>query len=366
MKTKTALFLLPLLMIFSCTSLQDVNIVQNGMSGELLEVHASFAAADAAFAQGKTDGTDTESLLALIDGELSDVSLMKAAAARLYALKGCVLLRLGRKGEAKQLYDLSLASSKGDVYSIVLLHRLNKVKGSKADGGDESIEKSLVSESDKAVLVLEEALDYYEAKDYVTAVSRFDEAFLSLSDFYKEGYGKLRDEGWNLRNVKPASSSASDVTSLLPLEKITVSQMIFLTDKSTSLLYNLTGGRAFSENDLFNKVKEAFLLEPAVSSAAAFSVTAETQADRTVCARFIWNLFNRNKPADNKTRYSSRYSKIKMRSPVPDVPVSAPDFDAVLGCVENEFFHLDDGIYFKGEKPVSALDFMEAVKKLEK
>lgn len=334
---------------FSCTSLQDVVVDQSGISGEFLEIHSSFAKVDASFAAGNGNNDEAENLISLMDSELSDAGLLKSAAARIYALKGCVELRLGRKSEAKKMHALSVGEAKGDVYSAVLAHRLDS---------SVTLDKDSVLGNDKAVLTLENALDFYAAKDYVSAVSSFDEAFLSLADFYRNGYGLLRDECWKMRNV--SSENDSDLASLLSLKKISAGQMLLITKDSTDFLYNLTGGKKLSEKELFKKVSESGLLDAAASPAPS----AGSVVNRFLQARFLWNLYNQNKSLDARTKYSARFSKIKMRSPVPDVPVSNPDFDAVLGCVENEFLHLDDGINFNGEKEVSGLEFSESLKKI--
>lgn len=385
MKSKSVLISLFCLifeiMFFSCTSLQDINIEQSGISGEFLEIHSSFALVDGAFANGKGDEKAAENLISMMNSELSDPGLLKAAAARIYALEGCVALRLGRKSEAKKLYSSSSSAAKGDVYAQILAHRINP---------EIQLDKNSVIGNDKAILVLEEALDFYSSKDYISAVSSFDEAFLSLADFYKNGYGALRDKSWNLRNISVEKSDSANVNSssdseklnsLLLLEKINVSQMLLITDKKSNFLFNLTGGKNLTEKDLYKKVIAAGLLNPAtepvltaensLESSSGTSIVAENViladsiVNKFVCARFLWNLYNENKSLDKKTKYSARYSKIKMRSPVPDVPVSNPDFDAVLGCVENEFLNLDDGINFNGEKEISALEFSESLKKVD-
>lgn len=347
--------------LFSCTSLQDVVIDQTGISGEFLEIHSSFASVDGNYAAGSGNPETAENLLALMDTQLSEQGLLKAAAARIYALKGCVELRLGRKSEAKKMLSLSLDSSKGDVYAVVLSHRLNP---------EEQLEADSVIGNDRAIITLENALDFYAAKNYVSAVSSFDEAFLSLADFYRSGYGKLRDECWNLRNLD-AQEDDSDFASLVSLPKITAAQMLLIAQKTSDCLYNLTGGKKMSEKELFKKASEAGLFDAgtAASSSAAdgkkdSAVSAKTIVNKFLEARFLWNLYNENKSLEKKTKYSARFSKIKMRSPVPDVPVSNPDFDAVLGCVENEFLHLDDGIHFNGEKEVSGSEASEALKKV--
>ena len=63
--------------------------------------------------------------------------------------------------------------------------------------------------------------------------------------------------------------------------------------------------------------------------------------------------------------YSDVYKARRMRSPVGDVKLASPDFDAVLGCVENEIMHLEDGIDFGAEKEVSGAEFDESVRKIK-
>ena len=52
-------------------------------------------------------------------------------------------------------------------------------------------------------------------------------------------------------------------------------------------------------------------------------------------------------------------------TPIPDILPSSPDFDACLGVIENEIMSLEDGTYFFGSTPVSALDFCTYLEKLE-
>ena len=52
-------------------------------------------------------------------------------------------------------------------------------------------------------------------------------------------------------------------------------------------------------------------------------------------------------------------------SPVADVPVDSPDFDAVLGCVENELMDLPDGEHFFPDKTVSGVEFKTWVSKIK-
>jgi len=63
-------------------------------------------------------------------------------------------------------------------------------------------------------------------------------------------------------------------------------------------------------------------------------------------------------------RYSERYwARVNPTSPVPDVPLESPWFDAVLGCVEREIMELPDGRCFFPDDPVTGLEFYRWLKK---
>ena len=60
------------------------------------------------------------------------------------------------------------------------------------------------------------------------------------------------------------------------------------------------------------------------------------------------------------TKYSDRHSKkANAKSPIPDVDISNPDFDAVLGTVENEIIDLPDGINFQPDADVTAMEYIK-------
>ena len=53
-----------------------------------------------------------------------------------------------------------------------------------------------------------------------------------------------------------------------------------------------------------------------------------------------------------------------LSSPIPDVPLASPDFDAVLGSVENELMTLRDGVNFYPEEKVSGAEFNASLTKI--
>ncbi|MBR1722305.1 MAG: hypothetical protein IJ727_07485 [Treponema sp.] len=343
----------------SCVSMQeDVYIDSFSENSAVTVFEKRFSYLDAAFydesQKNKQSQKDAEELIGDIEEALKDVSIKKAVEARMNAIAGCVAYDVGNKSLAKKFLESSVEAYKGDVRSLILASRLG-------------IEKDLIAVSeavsDKSLINLELAIVNYSKGNYVLAVAKFDEAFLSLDAFYREAYGILRNKSWKLRNVADSQSSISDI---LSLDSITVMQMIVLTNQNPDLLFNYTSGKAVSEKELFNKIAGSGLLNPVSKPLDESSaLTRSSIVTRLVAARFLWNLYNhRQNTTQLATKYSESY-KNKKRSPILDVKLDSPDFDAVLGCVENEIMHLEDGIEFGAEKEISGSEFDESVKKIK-
>lgn len=349
------------LLLASCVSMQgDVYIDNVADSSEISAFENRFAQLDAKFfdegvEKDKAFIKEAESLNADIENMLKDVSLKKAIVSRLYAIWGCLAFDMGNKGLAKKNYELSSESYKGDARTLILASRL---------GIEKNLTEKTRSFSDKSLLILELALIRYSEKKYSEAVAAFDEAFLALDDFYRLAYKKLRDKSWNLRNLSSDSNLSS--SQLLALDRLTVMQMLLITNINPDLLFNYTAGKSLSEKDLFVKIAGSGLLNPVSQPLETDNaVSKDTSVTRLIAARFLWNLYNhrRNTP-ENLTKYSKAFQN-KKRSPILDVKLDSPDFDAVLGCVENEIMHLDDGIEFASDREVSGIEFNESLGKLE-
>ena len=345
-------------MFFSCASMQD-DVYVDSLSGnsEISSFELRFSEIDAAYfssdeaLKDKDFEKKAEILIVDIEKAAENPGVKKAVAARLYALAGCLAFDLNRKSQAKKYHEMSVDSFKGDARALVLAHRLG-------------IEKNLAEKtklfSDKSILILESALTSYSSCDYAKALASFDEAFLSLEPFYRDYYGKLRDKSWNLRSVSGSKSE------LLALERISVLQMILIANEDSDLLFNYTSGKALSEKELYKKIAGSGLLNPVSKPLdSENAVSKESTVTRVIAARFLWNLYNQRKNSSaNLTKYSESY-KNKKRSPILDVKLDSSDFDAVLGCVENEIMNLEDGIEFGAEKEVSGVEFDDSVKKIK-
>ena len=353
---KRLLPLLSALFAFSCTSLQqDVSIEQISYSDEVLSFEARMASLDAdSFLKNIDDETrilnaqKIEEFIADIERALSDKSIQKAARSRLFALEGKAFFIHGDKNKAASMYEKSISEYKGDTEAVILAYRLGLLE-------NDNIEDKVNEVAEKSLLVLENALTFYAGKKYADSVAKFDEAFLTLDEFYQISYRKIRDLAWSLRNVDSDSESAD----LLSLPEITVSQMLSIAKSKSDFLYNLAGGKKMSEREFYYRVFSYGLLESA--SAESPAVDSGTLVSKILSARFLWNLYNAKKGGGDLKKYSGKMKK----SPVLDLPLDSPDFDAVLGCVENEFMSLEDGRNFKSEKNVSGVDFSSYVEKVE-
>jgi hypothetical protein len=360
--------LLILVLNFSCTSLQQdvmVSSIASENIEEFEEIESSVATLDSSFCLGEKISSQTklaDETEKQIDILLLESGLEKEAQSRLWALKGILKFIEGKKVEANKCFEVSKNLYKGEVFTNVLGSRLGFIDLS----DDEKIKTA-----DKKILLLEKAIQNFKNKNYIEAVANFDEAFISLPGYYQYAYSKVRNKAWELRNINSQTENSN--TNLLQVSEITVGQMLMIAQSSSNVLFNYNAGKILSENDLFKKIISEGLLNPAGEFMSWSSqnqnsknkISKNQKLNRYMCARFLWNLYNGNKNAKKDlSKYSVMFAQMK-DSPVQDVEIDSPDFDAVLGCIELEFMNLTDGINFEGENSVSGIEFSESIKKIK-
>ena len=241
---------------------------------------------------------------------------------------------------------------KGDVQNYVLGCRL-KVKCEPFVAA---------SEDDEHIVALEDAILSFVAGLYLDAAAKFDAAFLTLPSFYADAYKNVRDKAWSLRAIDENTDEAK--MKLLLKEKLSVSELVLLSSLSQNLTSSFTADKALSERELFRTIVSAGLLSP-VSAKEEKALSQDEIATRIILARYIWNIFCRTKGSGKKaTIYSELYRSAGEQSPVPDVSTESPDFDAVLGTIENELMDLTDGEHFEGDKAVSGTEAEKYFQKL--
>lgn len=343
--------------LVSCMTFQKDVLVSSDETvdgGFSLSMQARLASLDAAFFSGDNAAnyaSERAHIISEIQKRLAFPELEKRAASRLYALLGRAYFIGGNSNEAKKCYEQAARRYADDSEAIVLGHRLGII----------NLKEALSLRSGDGVLVLESALDAYRAGRYDEAAGLFDTAFLLLAPFYKSAYSPLREKAWRL---KDAVSDDKALAKFLPLESISLLQMIEITQASTQLLDIYTGGKKYGGERLFAVVRGAGLLKSVSGISDDGQLRSTAEASRILCARFLWNLRTAAGKNPNPARYSERYRSRMLSSPIPDVPLASPDFDAVLGSVENELMTLRDGVNFYPEGKVSGAEFNASVTKI--
>ncbi len=348
----------------SCTSLQQDVVISSIPKEEIKEIsnyEYRLAYIDARAIENSNPGpadleeklSSCEALIKDIDKLLKNSGLALAAQARLTALKGRAYLISDRPLKAKECVTLSDSQYKGDIQNYILSYRLGLTK---------TLTVETFSAQDKPLILLEQAIDFYKQKNYLSAVAKFDEAFISIESFYKDAFKTIRDDAWNLRALNDDSGDAV----LLAKKELTIGQMMMITQNYPKLLEPYTGGNTFNEQALFRKLLSHGLLTPATKTQAPSKIYAYTPLTRSMQARFLWNIYcdRKNKPA-LRTKYSDAYKNLSGASPVKDVKKDDEDFDAILGCVEYELMDLTDGINFNPTGKVSGIEFKKAVEKIK-
>ena len=160
------------LLFISCTSLQQDIVISSIPQDEVKElsdyefrlVHldADYSySAQSSNSEIQERNSACESLIKDIDKLLSNKDLVLAAQARLIAIKGRTYLIEKQTGKAKECYQLSLQTYKGDIQNIILAHRLGLL---------DDLTKAGFAAADKSVIIIEQAIDYYKSKEYISLI----------------------------------------------------------------------------------------------------------------------------------------------------------------------------------------------------
>ena len=367
--SKIAIICSSLMMIVSCATLQEVKVDLNKEDQNLniISTETKFAQLDAKLIQNPSVQTtpdfikECNSLIEELKKSVTENATSKALKSRFLAVTGKTYLLLNNPVLAKNYYAQSIAENKGNIQAAILAFRLDS---------STPLESFNAAPEEKPLIDLERALLYYKNKDFVQAVANFDSAFISLPQYYKDNYTEIRNSAWELRSISAqnqTSKKAQNTADLLTQKQITVSQMLTITANQTNYLSKIFTTKKDSPSQLYKNAKSNGLLSAISNKENQNNETLQENqiVSKTVCARFLWNLYSNIKNLQNKnTKYSKVYGP-KNFTPIPDVLPSSPDFDACLGVIENEIMQLEDGTYFFGSTPVSAIEFNSYLQNLE-
>ena len=181
---------------------------------------------------------------------------------------------------------------------------------------------------------------------YAEAAQDLDEGLRGIATGYRVLYEADRDKALALaRAGVDAAVPAAAIEDLGAV--LTVRAMVERTFEETRFLSALTADPNPRFPAQLAAVKAAgLLLDPA---------EADTVATRKHAAFFLWGIVAR---LEHDTRLLTAYRTKYSASPVPDVPIDAPWFDAALGVVEQEIMDLPDGVHFQPEASLTGIEFL--------
>lgn len=359
MKGKTcSIILIGSILLFSlisCASVPEDTMISTVAAEEVQVVQEAaqqLAYLDANHLLGNTDVAVATRLMALLQDNLENANLPAAARAQLIAFRGRVNLILGDKKAAKADYEEALSLNKSELQAEILGVRLGLI---------DDIGNLVIGRQQQPYVLLEKALANYKKENYLEAVAQFDEAFISLDKSYREAYNQLRENAWRLRNI--TTGGEQEYRELLKQDSITLYQMVGVIQGQGDLLYKYTGAKKLEANQVLRQLKSQGLFYSINSWTDVEQLTKDTILTRSLAARFLWNLYHdRRGTLGNAPKYSHQF--VGGTSPILDVPLDSPDFDAILGCIEKEFLDLPDGMNFYPDQPMSGVDFNESIKKI--
>lgn len=362
----------------SCvTTLQQDVFQTTNLNKELMEeisvYEDRFILIDANYLMtGKFDQNQLDSFHQDVYAQLSKSHVEPIIEAHITSIDGILYLMEGKKSKAAECYRDSKAIKGGDDYVLLLGSKLEK----NIDSSIQKIDEILSFDPNNSILLLEKGKLLYSKKQYDKSIAFIDEAFIEFDNQgrsnYRAVYKNFRDKVWILYNSGIDVENSSVLSSEQNLaSKLTKETMVQLAYEKTGLLNDFTTGTKLSASRLTEKVAEAGMFNPATDPTDGQGLSAEIlnseAIKRITCARFLWNLYvmNRGNPK-LAVKYSNRYKKNPAaKSPVADVEISNPDFDAVLGLVENEIMNLPDGKNFFPDTEVVVLDYLSYLKNVK-
>lgn len=351
------LFLCIGFLIFSCSTLQqdiEVYSAPEEESPEILELEREIVFLEAKNFRGEEiDLVKIQEITKKLDKMAGTVNLQNIGQAKLFGLQGRVALLSGKKSLAKSYYEQSVNTYKGEVQSVILGFRLGLV---------ENLENQFVEKNYLPLLILENAITAYLKEEYLQSVAKFDEAFISLESYYHEAYELMRNEAWKFREI--SGKLTADETEILKLDVINLHQMLSFTQNTTDFLFKYTASKKYSEDALIKQVVSSGLLNPINGESDIKDLNKSTVVTRQLAARFLWNLYLERNGLSREEIYGKQFKMVGF-SPIGDLDLDSPDFDAVLGCVEKEIMELVDGENFYPEEYMSPIDFNVSLSKIK-
>ena len=190
---------------------------------------------------------------------------------------------------------------------------------------------------------------------YAEAGQDLDEGLRGLPGDYAQLYGQDRDRALALAQAARDAGSAPLATAGLDAP-LTVRSLVERTASGSGLLAGISPDGSGTFAALLPGLRSAGLLRDP-------GMAADTPVMRKDVAFFLWSLVSR---AEHDPGLLTRYRQKYAASPVPDVAVTDPWFDAALGTVERGIMDLPDGVHFRPDDPVTGFELVAMLGQIRK
>jgi len=351
---KPAFLLTIFFLLTSCASLQTDRMVSSAdhqTVQDLAELESLIVPLDVSADQRKVPEI-RQRITALESQDIRDYVFE----ARLSAWSGRLYVIEGNKAAAERQLRRATTMLPGDVYAGVLSARLVSDPNLRL----ESIESSLLLSDEQGPLLIEKALTLVALRRYQESVASFDQAFPLLPELYRQVYQEERNRAWEMRLVTADTGTLQ--FAVLSKTAVTWRDVLLLTQTDTLLFQFITAGKTWTAGQLFDRLsREGFFLTGGTR-------TVESQVSRGELSYFFWILLARNRSDPSMVnRYSQKMLRLgRPVSPIPDVSIDMPVFDAVMGCIEWEIMSLPDGRNFFPHSTVQGTDFSRMLKQVSR
>ncbi|MDA3850300.1 MAG: hypothetical protein PF447_03430 [Spirochaetaceae bacterium] len=334
-----------LTILLSCTSLQDDLVHQSSSPEVFLELQE--IENDLLLLTYPQEGTDLPNLFQRVNETLDNQqenSLNRQYLANLYSLRSWAAWLSKDNNSAKSWLDKAMEQDSREE-RVILVQAIITEDIQKALEGIEQVEIQ-----DFYRLQVYKAWLLYHLGQYGEAVTLYDKAFTELPPIYGQIFHESRDLAWQLKDQE-ILGNAVDYLSDAP---ILMEEMVKRTLQESILLDGISRQNGLPFRQLYPLLQQrGFILE---------NKPSQRQVDRGDAALFLWMLFIEK---ENHPEWQYKYSPHFDESPIEDLPLDSPYFDAVLGCVERELMSLPDGSYFYPGLLLSGLDYLEMLNRLK-
>lgn len=264
--------------------------------------------------------------------------------ASLYSLLGQMQTMTGDKKNAELSLKQSRAYNQGCEDSFILEMLLQNDATEKIKVLTRGITKADTAQR----LRCELGILLFNTGNYADALAQFDSAIPFMPESLANLYLPIRNK---TNEYLQAGVKPNQIIS----EKFTLEKMILITHSETPLLVWFAGIERIDTGVLFERMKGSgwFPDNP---------LNPTVPVRRKDAALFFWYIITKG-DSRKLTSYTDKY-KVKMKSPIEDVPFDSPWFNAILGIVEEDILKLKDGKFFEPDAVMTEVEFRKALQAL--